>query len=112
MSVGAIENVSAKQSLAEQTDGKETKDFYAWSIIDFGAEVSPEGFVTARQVVKYGDKVDKKTLGIPDEEWDKLVDERVIRKSVPPETKQYESPKRTLIANAKQSMDAALTGGE
>lgn len=112
MSVGPIETVKQPEPDKAVITDKETKDFYAWANIDFGAETVEGGFIASRKVAKYGEKTTQKDLGITDDEWQKLVDERVVRKSVPPEVGQFQSPKRALIAKAKAAMDAALAGGE
>lgn len=112
MSVGAVETVKKPDDVVQASTDKETKDFYAWANIDFGADVVEGGFISGRKTVKYGDKVVQKDIGIDDDEWKKLTDERVIRKSVPPQVGQFQSPKRALIARAKAAMEAALLGGD
>lgn len=88
------------------------KDWYAWTDINYGAEVDANGHTIKRHNVAAGEKVDAKKLGISDEEWDKLVEQKVVRKAQLPKLGRYESPKRALIAQAAKTMEAALAGGE
>lgn len=88
------------------------KDWYAWTDINYGAEVDDNGHTIKRHDVKAGEKVDQKKLNLSDEDWDILVNERVVRKAPLPKVGRYQSPKRALIAQANKAMEAALAGGE
>lgn len=94
-------------------DPQETeKQYYAWTDINYGAEVDDGGFTIKRHVVKAGEEVNQKKLGVSDEDWNTLVEQKVVRKAKYPALGQYDSPKRAMIANAGKAMEAALAGGE
>lgn len=110
-----MSNTETEKPVVASTAGdpKETeKKFYAWSDINHGAEVDDGGYTIKRLTVKAGDEVDKKKLDISDEDWDTLVEQKVVRKAKYPELGRYDSPKRAMIANASKAMEAALAGGE
>lgn len=108
--VGPIEVIS--KPAAEKSVEETGKKFYAWSPIHYDATVDDNGHITERMTIQYGDEVSQKTLGITDENWDRLVALKVIRKSVPPKVGRYDSPKRALIKDAARQMEIALAGGE
>lgn len=111
--VGAVEDVTKKPAEeAKEPEAKDSKDYYAWSNLEHGAEVDDNGHVLKKHVIEYGSKVTQKDLGCSDENWQRLIDLRVVRKSVPPTVGRYESPKRKLIADANKQMETALAGGE
>lgn len=114
--VGEVEDVTDRTKdsgiPAKEPEAKESKDYYAWSNLEYGAEVSDSGHITTKHVIEYGSKVTQKDLGCSDENWQRLVELRVVRKSVPPKVGRYESPKRKLIADASKQMETALAGGE
>lgn len=108
--IGPVEVISKPE--AEKPVEETGKKFYAWSPIHYDATVTETGHMTERKTVPYGDEVTQKMLGITDENWNRLVALKVIRKSVPPKVGRYDSPKRILIKNAAKQMEIALAGGE
>lgn len=74
-------------------------DLYAWSRIEFGATVDKEtGVRTDLKVVNAGDKVTKAKLGVSDEEWDSLIEGRVVRDIPFPEgVTSSVSPRRAIL---------------
>ena len=53
--------------------------YYAWSDIRYGAEVDKDGNKTADKMVKAGDTVTQKNLGVSDADWQALVDAGSVR---------------------------------
>jgi hypothetical protein len=73
--------------------------YYAFSRISAG-----------EKIVNPGDKVSASDLGVDKDEWDKLVDEGVVRTDKFPEVKGSETPSQAYLREAQEGMDKARAG--
>lgn len=92
-------------------------DMYAWSEIRNGGEVDEvktsgggtRNVITKRNSVDFGEKVSKAKLKCSDEEWDALVESKVVREYPPPEeVDEFLSPTQAILARITKRQTGEL----
>lgn len=97
-----------------QENKRSNKKWYAWTDIPLKPKIDPKtNHITDRPLIGAGKAVSLSILGVDQEEFDKLVRERVIRSTPMPEgIKRYEAPKQTMLRKAREMMEEAERGGQ
>lgn len=85
----------------------ESGEFYAWSNLYNGGEAttrkasngSERKIIASRNIIKHGDVVTQKELGVSDDEWNALIEGGSVRPyPVPEGTDEHTSPHRAVMA--------------